>query len=283
MRPILLFLCALMCAFSALSQPTTFTFTGQIQTYTVPSCVTQLQYTIKGARGGGATGGNGSTVTGTVAVTPGQVIQVRVGGQGSCPASGYNGGGAGGPSSTPNNPGCGGGGSSDIRTAPFLNGNRIAVASGGGGMGGGTTDAQGGAGGCANGTAGQSPFGQGGGGASAAAGGTGGPGWNASAQAGAAGIVGIGGAGAADPCFGLGPGGGGGGGFYGGGGGGSDCFASGSSEEEAEAEGRARPRLAPLAQPEMSLETAQLCSLRWEAACLWPLLRPPLPPASVPP
>ena len=54
MRPILLFLCALMCSLAAWSQPTTFTFTGQIQTYTVPSCVTQLQYTIKGARGGGA-------------------------------------------------------------------------------------------------------------------------------------------------------------------------------------------------------------------------------------
>ena len=77
-----------------------------MQTYTVPSCVTQLQYTIKGARGGGATGGNGSTVSGTMTVTPGQVIQVRVGGQGQCPASGYNGGGAGGPSTIPANAGC---------------------------------------------------------------------------------------------------------------------------------------------------------------------------------
>lgn len=217
-----------MCSLAAWSQPTTFTFTGQIQTYTVPSCVTQLQYTIKGARGGGASGGNGSTVSGTVTVTPGQVIQVRVGGQGQCPASGYNGGGAGGPSTIPANTGCGGGGASDIRTAPFLNGNRVAVASGGGGMGGGTTDALGGAGGCANGTAGQSPFGQGGGGATAFGGGAGGPGWNASSLAGSPGIVGIGGAGAADPCFSVGPGGGGGGGLYGGGGGGSDCFQSGS-------------------------------------------------------
>ncbi|MEY2774218.1 MAG: hypothetical protein RLZZ275_565, partial [Bacteroidota bacterium] len=228
MRPILLILCGFVVTSAAFAQPTTFTYTGQIQNYTVPSCVTQLQYVIKGARGGGANGGNGSTVSGTMNVTPGQIIQVRVGGQGSCPAAGYNGGGGGGTSTIPANVGCGGGGSSDIRTSPYLNGNRVAVASGGGGMGGGTTDALGGAGGCANGTAGQSPFGQGGGGATAFGGGAGGPGWNASSLAGSAGIVGLGGAGATDPCFSLGPGGGGGGGLYGGGGGGSDCFASGS-------------------------------------------------------
>ena len=227
-RFILLILCCLVIDMAAFGQATTFTYTGQTQSYTVPSCVTQLQYTIKGARGGGATAGNGATVTGTLTVIPGQVIQVRVGSQGACTAGGFNGGGIGGFSANTANAGCGGGGASDIRVAPYALANRVAVAAGGGGMGGGTTDATGGAGGCASGVAGTSPFGQGGAGGTQFSGGTGGPGWNASSAAGAPGVSGNGGNGAADPCYAVGPGGGGGGGWFGGGGGGSDCFPSGS-------------------------------------------------------
>ena len=103
----------------------------------MPQCVTSINYTVAGAEGGGANGGNGALVTGALAVTPGQTIQFTVGGQGACPGSGYNGGGAGSSSSVSANTSCGGGGASDIRLSPFQLNNRIVVASGGGGMGGG--------------------------------------------------------------------------------------------------------------------------------------------------
>lgn len=196
----------------------TFNFTGGTQTYTVPDCVTQLNVVAAGAQGGGGTGGLGATVTGTINVVPGQVIQIMVGGQGACPGAGFNGGGAGGSAPNAANAGCGGGGASSV--------GGLIIAAGGGGMGGGNTDAIGGAGGCASGSIGTSSFGQGGGGASQSNGGAGGPPWIASGNAGAAGSSGQGGAGGTDPCFNLGPGGGGGGGFFGGGG--SDCFGSGS-------------------------------------------------------
>ena len=198
------------------AQGQTFNFTGGVQTYTVPDCVTSLNVVAAGAQGGGGTGGLGATVTGTITVVPGQVIQIFVGGQGQCPGAGFNGGGAGGSAPAAANAGCGGGGASSVAG--------LIIAAGGGGMGGGNTDAQGGLGGCANGTGGTSPFGQGGGGASQSGGGTGGPPWIASGNTGGTGSSGQGGAGATDPCFNLGPGGGGGGGFFGGGGGGSDCF-----------------------------------------------------------
>lgn len=210
------------------AQTTTFNFTGSVQTYTVPPGVYCIQVDVRGAKGGGPNGGNGARVQANLNVTPGQVLEIRVGGMGSCPAAGWNGGGAGSTASGAGNESCGGGGASDIRIAPYGLGNRIVVAAGGGGMGGGNTDAQGGVGGCAAGTAGTSPFGQGGSGGTQTAGGNGGPPWIPSGNPGQAGSLGNGGAGGSDPCYNVGPGGGGGGGFYGGGGGGSDCFASGS-------------------------------------------------------
>lgn len=210
------------------AQTTTFNFTGNVQTYTVPPGVFCIQVDVRGAKGGGPTGGNGARVQANLNVTPGQVLEIRVGGMGNCPAAGWNGGGAGTTASGAGNESCGGGGASDIRIAPYALGNRIVVAAGGGGMGGGNTDANGGVGGCATGTSGTSPFGQGGFGASQVAGGNGGPPWIASGNPGQPGSLGNGGNGGSDPCYNLGPGGGGGGGFYGGGGGGSDCFGSGS-------------------------------------------------------
>ena len=62
---------------------TTFNYTGGVQTYTVPACVSSLEVTAKGGQGGGAGGANGATVTATLDVVPGQVLEIRVGGQGS--------------------------------------------------------------------------------------------------------------------------------------------------------------------------------------------------------
>ncbi len=207
---------------------TTFSYTGDVETYVVPSCVYQLNVVVKGGKGGGNTGGSGSTVSGILDVVEGQLIEIRVGNSGGCPTGGYNGGGTGGAANNNANGGCGGGGGSDIRVAPYGLADRIVVASGGGGMGGGNTDAFGGSGGCISGVVGESPFGDGGGGGNSGSGGTGGPPWMGLGNQGSVGSIAQGGAGATDPCYNVGPGGGGGGGRYGGGGGGSDCFAFGT-------------------------------------------------------
>ncbi len=210
------------------SQTVTFNYTGTVQSWTVPPCVTSIQVSARGADGGGTTGGNGSWVTGTLAVTPGQVLQIRVGGSGACPTSGYNGGGGGVGANSLANSSCGGGGATDLRIAPYALTNRVIVAAGGGGMGGGTSDAAGGGGGCANGIVGTSPFGVGGGAASQFLGGNGGPAWAAPGSPGQAGSIGQGGNGGANSCYNNAPGGGGGGGLFGGGGGGADCWNSGA-------------------------------------------------------
>ncbi|MBK9486927.1 MAG: hypothetical protein IPO01_17615 [Chitinophagaceae bacterium] len=79
---------------------TTFNFTGGAQTFTVPAGVTSINFTALGAEGGagangtnnggtvaGGAGGKGSRATGTLAVTPGQVLNIFVGGAGGTPAS----------------------------------------------------------------------------------------------------------------------------------------------------------------------------------------------------
>jgi hypothetical protein len=118
----------------------TFAFTGTVQTFTVPACKQQVTIQVWGAQGDnatiGGTGGLGGYATGTLAVTPGQVLQVYVGGR-----NGYNGGGTPGPngsqvSSGPIGLDSGGvgGGASDVRTTAALN-TRVIVAGGGGGGG----------------------------------------------------------------------------------------------------------------------------------------------------
>ncbi|MFT5860136.1 MAG: gliding motility-associated-like protein [Flavobacteriaceae bacterium] len=198
----------------------TFPFTGAPQTWTVPSCVTAVNYTVAGAQGGGAGGGQGAVITGTIAVTPGDVFTFLSGGASAGTAGGYGGGGEGQLANTAIEASSGGGGGSTL----LVNGVPITIAGGGGGTGGGTSLAIGGNGGCATGFAGTSPFGQGGSSGTQVAGGLGGPPWVAAGNSGSAGSIGQGGAGATDPCFNVAPGGGGGGGYYGGGGGGSDCF-----------------------------------------------------------
>ncbi len=122
----------------------TFSYTGSVQTYTVPVGATQIIVDAYGAAGFGLEG-YGGRVQATHPVTPGEVLNIYVGGQGSETAGGFNGGG---------NPGsnigyAGGGGASDIRRGGNALTDRIIVAGGGGGSGSncGTWTAEGGHGG----------------------------------------------------------------------------------------------------------------------------------------
>jgi len=215
---------------NAQSTTATFNYTGAAQTWTVPPCVYSIQVDVRGAKGGTtlAQGGRGGRVTATIAVNPGDILQVNVGGLGALPGAGWNGGGIGRAGFAPGGASGGGGGASDIRITPYALGNRIVIAGGGGGSGGGTpTVGAGGAGGCATGVNGTpSPFmATGGTGGTQVAGGIGGP-FYPGGQLGVNGSLGNGGAGG---LWGDASGGGGGGGLYGGGGGGSDGCCSGAN------------------------------------------------------
>jgi len=81
----------------------TFSYTGTIETFTVPAGVTSLTITAIGATGGKASawtpaGGKGASMTGTFSVTPGDVLKVLVGGAGAdgIVASTFGSGGGGG-------------------------------------------------------------------------------------------------------------------------------------------------------------------------------------------
>jgi hypothetical protein len=212
----------------------TFTYTGSAQTFTVPTCVSEVTITVHGAQGsnGNAStspagiGGNGAIVTGTYAVSSGDVLNIFVGGAGTLTTGGFNGGGVNAANSS-----AGGGGASDVRYNGSALTDRIIVAGGGG---------AGGNGGCFGTAVGGGNGGPGGGngiaGANSSAGGGGFPGVGTffgsfgvgcgpfQGQSGSNGSGGVGGAG------GLGTslcstsptsGGSGGGGFIGGGGGGA--------------------------------------------------------------
>jgi hypothetical protein len=220
-------------ALAVLPTPTTFTYTGGEQSWVVPDGVTRVHVTLVGGHGGHntqttANGGSGALVEADLAVTPGQVLYVEVGGNGeNGGGTGYvvhafNGGGISGSTS----PGAGGGGT-DIRTVartdPGTLASRLIVAGGGGGAGGGAANppAPGGDAGFA-GTNAPSPgdptlSAQGGGPGTALAGGGGGGQSSTGGTGGTDGGFGLGGDGGAPGDYG---GGGGGGGWYGGGGGG---------------------------------------------------------------
>ena len=119
-----------------------FSYTGAAQTWTVPAGVTQIALELRGAQGGGSypcsgaredDGGLGGLTQGNLAVTPGQVLNLFVGGQAPdvgnvTPApGGFNGGGDGGQW------GAGGGGATDVRVGGTALADRVAVAGGGGG------------------------------------------------------------------------------------------------------------------------------------------------------
>ncbi|MEQ1675330.1 MAG: PKD-like domain-containing protein [Chitinophagaceae bacterium] len=219
-----------------------FNFTGGVQTWTVPAGVTSVTIDAYGAEGGngaqgnssggptlGGVGGRGSRASGTLAVTPGQVLNIFVGGSGGTPTAGFNGGGTGGSANAG-----GGGGASDIRFPGATAADRLLVAAGGGGGGRGgcesnnTINGGPGGNGGANGTNGtDSPDGGGGFGgfgANFGAAGIGCSGFLGTPGAPAVGETGgNGGGGQSCCCFSFGSipgGGGGGGGFFGGGGGG---------------------------------------------------------------
>src|SRR4051794_37191744 len=96
---------------------TTFGYTGDFQTYTVPQGVSRLQLTVTGATGGsgyglGSGGGGGASaqVAGFVHVTAGQQLTIYVGqAGGNATDTGSNGAGAGGGLNVPDSAGGSGG------------------------------------------------------------------------------------------------------------------------------------------------------------------------------
>jgi hypothetical protein len=215
----------------------TFNYTGAEQTFNVPAGVRKLTVVAVGARGGGEDYESrniqsfGGRVWAIVPVTPGEKLAIFVGGQGSQPSGGFNGGGSG----TGKLEGYGGGGASDVRQGGDTLNDRILVVGGGGGAAPFASPEYGGLGGNGGGSVGGagtdsasgSGFngGYGGGGGTQLGGGAGGNGGGISSSGGdpgSPGSLGVGGSGGQGGGFvyaGRG-GGGGGGGYYGGGGGG---------------------------------------------------------------
>lgn len=232
-----------------------FHFTGAAQTFAVPAGVDRVAVDLIGAAGGDgcsrSDGGAGARVLAPLRVTPGEVLQVNVGGRGGdaldrdardcgLGKGGFNGGANGGfPTVLPLHPrsGGGGGGASDIRRGSFSLTER-AVAAGGGEGGSGIEAGRGGDAGAtalAGTSGGDGQHSQGGRGGSGATptrpgmGGIGGPGAGCGGEEGDAGQVASGGVGGSEDIdcgTAGGEGGGGGGGVYGGGGGGQGGFAN---------------------------------------------------------
>ena len=204
-------------ASAALGATANFAYTGAAQTWTVPAGVTQVTLDLRGAQGGGSypcsgpreeDGGLGGQTQGSLSVTPGQVLNLYVGGQAAdvgnvTPApGGFNGGGDGGQW------GAGGGGATDVRVGGTALANRVAVAGGGGGgNSGGPDHGAGGNGGGASGDPGVNFSG----GYTPGGGGTQSAGGAAGYSPGVAGQLGLGGSSASYHMA------GGGGGYYGGG------------------------------------------------------------------
>ncbi len=134
---------------ASFAQTTTYNYTGASQTYTVPQGVTSINVDAWGARGGHAgpasalgtptTPGCGGRVQATLTVTPGQILNLNVGGKGvdgdgiTAPSGGYNGGGNAAIWPVILSPvsGGSGGGKTDISTGATT----LIVAGGGGGAG----------------------------------------------------------------------------------------------------------------------------------------------------
>jgi hypothetical protein len=126
---------ALPCLAEAQTTSLTYSFTGAMQSFTVPACVTSLTLDVMGSKGDDCVynsgsrpddlGGLGGRVAAVYSVTPGQVLNIFVGG---IP---YNGGGTGAGSDLQPN----GGGASDIRIGGMALTDRVIVAGGGGGGG----------------------------------------------------------------------------------------------------------------------------------------------------
>ncbi len=209
-------------------------FTGGAVQWSVPAGYTcDIEITVAGAAGGSNagyanSGGLGAVLTDTISVSPGDILDITVGGQGTTGngSGGFNGGGTG-FSASGNYSSAGGGGSTNVN----INGTPTYIAGAGGGAGGGGTSTfytpDGGDGGCLTGVnPGNSPFASGGGGGTQSAPGAGGAPWAGVAPGGSPGIGATGGMGGN---WNTASGGGGGGGYFGGGGGGNDGCCTGAN------------------------------------------------------
>jgi len=152
---------------SSFSDSTTFSYTGSVQTWTVPNGNTTITVTAYGGSGGdgangttvnGATGGNGAAVTATISVTAGDTLYLYVGGSGanaSIKTGGSGGWGGGSSISSGGNGGTassgygagGGGGGTLISTSSSLSDALIIAGGGGGGAGGSNSAGSAGSGG----------------------------------------------------------------------------------------------------------------------------------------
>jgi hypothetical protein len=206
----------------------TFEYTGAEQSFKVPVGVTAIEVDALGAAGAGhqkgylGIPGHGGRVKATIPVKPGQTLRIFVGGSGSYPSRGFNGGGDG---------EYRGGGATDVRDGDDLS-DRILVAGGGGGvganLGGGGTDGGGGGGkkgGNGHGSGSSRGTGSPGQGGTQSKGGAGGASGSKKAGAGSSGALGVGGNGGEGHStrYVSDNGAGGGGGYYGGGGGGGSA------------------------------------------------------------
>lgn len=114
------------------SNTLTYTYTGAVQTWTVPSGVDTITVDVYGAQGGANWVNNvnyGGHVQADLPVTPGSVLNIYVGEQPNGITGGWNGGGNG------ETAGQGGGGASDIRIGGTTLNDRVIVAGGAGGAG----------------------------------------------------------------------------------------------------------------------------------------------------
>jgi len=145
----------------------TFSYTGGVQEWVVPDNVTVATFNVYGAEGGSSNGevakagGKGALVGAQLAVTPGERLEIRVGGMGGSAGSelgGFNGGGGRDLQADDFAVSGGGGGASDVRRGPGYGlSDRLLVAGGGGGGGGdGLGGGAGGVGGAPGGVGGSS-------------------------------------------------------------------------------------------------------------------------------
>jgi hypothetical protein len=146
------------------TQSVTFNYTGANQTWTVPAGVFALYIELYGAAGGDANtnlGGKGGKVTCYFPVTPGQVLNLTVGGKPTTQSAVYGFGGAGGFSTAnASNVSRAGGGLSGISFGtPITQANARAIAAGGGGAAFTSWSGVAGAGGGLNGLAATSSYG----------------------------------------------------------------------------------------------------------------------------
>ena len=112
----------------------TFRYSGAPTTWSVPPGVSEAEFTVEGARGGGSGFNFGGRVEAPLELTTGEVVTVSVGGAGEPISDGGEGGYGGGGDGTF---GAGGGGSSSVKRGPTL----MLLAAGGGGEGAGGLNA----------------------------------------------------------------------------------------------------------------------------------------------